>query len=69
LTLQNRQLDFVIKNSLENISGDQVKENIGLANLRRQLELLYSEFELLAEYESNAFKASLKVNLASHVKN
>ena len=69
LTLQNRQLVFVIKNSIENISGNEVKENIGLANLRRQLELLYSEFELLAEYESNAFKASLKVNLASHVKN
>ena len=69
LTLQNRQLVFVIKNSLENISANEVKENIGLANLRRQLELLYSEFELLAEYESNAFKASLKVNLASHVKN
>lgn len=69
LSVQNRQLLFIIKNSLEAVGGDDVKENIGLANLRRQLELLYKDFELSANYDANTFKASLKVNLASHVKN
>ena len=67
LSVQNRQLVFVIKNSSENIPDEKVKENIGLTNLRRQLELLYREYELSANYEANVFKATLKINLASHV--
>ena len=66
LSVNNRQLVFVITNSAEMMTED-VKENIGLSNLRRQLELLYQEFELTAKHESNGFKATLKVNLASHV--
>jgi two-component system, LytTR family, sensor kinase len=67
LSVQNRQLVFTIKNSSENTADEKVKENIGLTNLRRQLELLYKTFELSANYEANAFKATLKINLASHV--
>jgi LytS/YehU family sensor histidine kinase len=67
LSVQNRRLNFTIKNSSENTTGDEVKESIGLSNLRRQLELLYKEFELLARYEANTFTAILKINLASHV--
>src|SRR5687767_9115880 len=66
LSVNNRQLVFVITNSAEMMTED-VKENIGLSNLRRQLELLYQEFELTTKHESNGFKATLKVNLASHV--
>ena len=69
LSVQNRMLVFVIKNSSENITKENMKENIGLTNLRRQLELLYTQYELTANYEVRSFKASLKVNLASHVKN
>jgi len=67
LSVQNRQLNFVITNSIENISEEKVKENIGLSNLRRQLELLYKQFDLSVTYEGNTFKATLKINLASHV--
>ena len=67
LSVNNRLLSFVIKNSATNAEGDGVVENIGLRNLRRQLELLYGEYELTTKFEENTFKASLKVNLASHV--
>jgi two-component system LytT family sensor kinase len=69
LSLQKRQLEFVIRNSSENTIEDKVKENIGLSNLRRQLELLYSEYELTTGYDGNGFRSTLKVNLASNVKN
>jgi len=68
LSVSNRQLVFVIRNSVENVhAGQNVKANIGLANLRRQLELLYREYDLSAGHEGDTFKATLKVNLASHV--
>jgi LytS/YehU family sensor histidine kinase len=66
LSVNNRQLVFVITNSAETVT-EEVKENIGLSNLRRQLELLYQEFELTAKHVPDGFKATLKVNLASHV--
>src|SRR5688572_14474600 len=64
LSVNNRLLSFVIRNSAANTDGEDVVENIGLRNLRRQLELLYGEYELTTKYEGNEFKASLKVNLA-----
>ncbi|MEO8413327.1 MAG: histidine kinase [Ginsengibacter sp.] len=68
LSVNNRQLAFVVKNSTEIfIAETGVKENIGLANLRRQLELLYTDFDLSVRQQESIFKASLKINLASHV--
>jgi two-component system, LytTR family, sensor kinase len=68
LTVKNRQLLFVVKNSTEDHSGEaSVRENIGLSNLRRQLQLLYKEYDLFVQQEQSRFIASLKINLASHV--
>lgn len=68
LSIRNRQLDFFVKNSTgEAVADEKVKENIGLSNLRRQLELLYKEYDLSARQGENIFTASLKINLASHV--
>lgn len=68
LSVNKRQLAFIVKNSAESFSGDgTVKENIGLSNLRRQLELLYSDYSLSAQQREAAFIATLKINLASHV--
>lgn len=59
---------FVVENSSENLSQEKdVKENIGLSNLRRQLELLYANYELSVQQNESVFTASLKINLASHV--
>lgn len=68
LSVNARQLEFFVKNSTENFSDEQsVKENIGLSNLRRQLELLYKDFNLSVQQGESVFTASLKINLASHV--
>jgi two-component system, LytTR family, sensor kinase len=66
LSIKNRQLMFVIKNSSEQFS-ESVKENIGLSNLRRQLELLYTNFNLAVQQGDAVFTTTLKINLASHV--
>ena len=68
LSVKNRQLSFVVKNSVEAFPVEQsVKENIGLSNLRRQLELLFTEFNLSVQQGDSVFTATLKINLASHV--
>lgn len=68
LSIKNKQLTFVVKNSNErNHEERSVKENIGLSNLRRQLELQYKEFSLSIEQGESVFTTSLKINLASHV--
>ena len=68
LSVKNRQLAFFVKNSFDGISGEQkVKENIGLSNLRRQLELLYTDYDLSVQQSESEFTATLKINLGSHV--
>ena len=68
LSIRNRLLLFVIKNSSErSAANDGVKENIGLSNLRRQLELLYTGYSLTVEQTASIFTTTLKINLASHV--
>ena len=68
LSVRARQLQFVVKNSAELAStDDRVKESIGLTNLRRQLQLLYTEYNLSVYHRESIFTATLKINLASHV--
>jgi len=67
LSLKERQLHFTVKNSAETTpENNDVKENIGLSNLRRQLELQYSDFSLSVQRGQNDFTAALQINLASH---
>ncbi len=66
LSIKNRQLMFVVKNSSEQFS-ERVKENIGLSNLRRQLELLYKDYNLSVQQGASMFTSILKINLGSHV--
>ena len=67
LSVKHRQLTFVVKNSTEDITEHSVKENIGLSNLRRQLQLLYTDYDLSVQPDKSVFIATLKINLASHV--
>ena len=68
LSVNKRQLNFVVKNSTEEFNPEEtVRENIGLSNLRRQLELLYKDYDLSVQQGHSLFTASLKINLASHV--
>jgi sensor histidine kinase YesM len=68
LSLNKRLLSFIVKNSMEAFPDEPpIKENIGLSNLRRQLELLYTDYNLSVQHGESVFTASLKINLASHV--
>lgn len=67
LSIKNRQLLFIVKNSTgDSDSNNKTKENIGLSNLRRQLELLYTDYNLEVLQGDFIFTATLKINLASH---
>jgi two-component system LytT family sensor kinase len=65
LQVRNRHLTFVVKNSTE--SAPPVQEGIGLSNLRRQLQLLYTDYGLSAIQEKSTFVTTLKINLSTHV--
>jgi two-component system, LytTR family, sensor kinase len=68
LSVNKRQLAFFVENSTEEFPGEaSVRENIGLSNLRRQLELLYTDYNLSVQQRESVFTATLKINLASHV--
>jgi two-component system, LytTR family, sensor kinase len=68
LSVNKRQLKLTIKNSTEPFSGERtVKESIGLSNLRRQLELLFTDYNLSVQQRESDFTAVLKINLSSHV--
>ena len=65
LSVGKRQLALVVKNSSPAITEN--RENIGLSNLRRQLELQYTDFTLEHHREPGSYTASLTINLSSHV--
>jgi two-component system, LytTR family, sensor kinase len=68
LSVKKRLLTFVVKNSAEALELQaRVKESIGLSNLKRQLQLLYTDYELVVQPGDSVFTATLKINLASHV--
>jgi two-component system, LytTR family, sensor kinase len=68
IQVKNRILELIVKNSTEPVyEVKKVKENIGLSNLRRQLELLYKEYQLNVDHRESEFIAFLRINLASHV--
>ncbi len=68
LSVDEKQLLLVVKNSIDEFHYDPViKENIGLSNLRRQLVLLYRDYNLSVKKDSGLFEASLTINLNSHV--
>jgi two-component system, LytTR family, sensor kinase len=66
MTLQNGILEFYIENTKEQNGKKHNDENIGLTNVRRQLELLYKEHEVSIICEAAVFKVSLKVNLRQY---
>jgi len=69
MTLLNSNLSFAIENNKEENPAGKPTYNIGLGNLKRQLELLYSEHSLDVQCEQNLFKVLLSINLNSYAKN
>ncbi len=70
LTVQKEKLRFSIRNSVvQNDSPNTIKENIGLTNLRRQLSLLFTDYQLDLQRTADSFTANLTINLTSYAKN
>jgi two-component system, LytTR family, sensor kinase len=68
LVVNKRQFKLVVENSTGVGDGRAaVTENIGLSNLRRQLELLFKSFDLSFKKNESVFTATLLINLTSHV--
>ena len=68
LALVNGYLTFVVENTKEPGPENTVKENIGLTNVKRQLELMYSDYNLQVQNETDIFRIVLTVNLKSYAK-
>ncbi|HYF33366.1 MAG TPA: histidine kinase [Chitinophagaceae bacterium] len=68
LQLADGNLTFTVENTKEATTEAIIKENIGLANVKRQLELLYKEHNLHIENQANLFRVVVTVNLKSYAK-
>ena len=66
LRLQNGLLQFDVRNSKDETDGNEVLENIGLSNVRRQLQLMYKDYDLKIENLPNVFSVKLSLNLNSN---
>lgn len=60
-------LNFTVENSSENNLRHSGAKNIGLYNVRRQLELMYKDFNLDVQNGGKTFKVHLTLNLNNHV--
>ena len=68
LNVKQMQLLFTVRNSVEDTTPVQeLKENIGLSNLRKQLALLYNDYDLSVGQDKSVFASTLRINLASNV--
>jgi LytS/YehU family sensor histidine kinase len=67
MQLQKNILHFSIENTKESRENNS-NGNIGLSNVRRQLELMYKDYEMQVQNQDTVFKVCLKLNLQSHAK-
>jgi len=67
--LRDGILKFCVKNTKENNGHERKGMNIGLNNVKRQLELLYSEYDMQVINEDAEFTVLLTINLNSYAKN
>jgi two-component system, LytTR family, sensor kinase len=68
LKLNDGRLHFVVENTKEPVAESKMKESIGLSNVKRQLELMYKEYNLQIENRETLFKVVLTINLRSYAK-
>ncbi len=67
LQVKNGYLKFIVENSKDSSPESELIENIGLKNLRRQLELLYTQYKLQLHNEENSFHVELDIDLNSYL--
>jgi len=66
--LQQGLLTFNIENTKENDAAPEIKDNIGLRNVRRQLELMYKQYDLQLQNKPHIFSVHLTINCNSYAK-
>lgn len=67
LELNNHKIKFEVENSKEEMShNNKTEKNIGLKNIKRQLELTYPSHELYISNQINHYKIILKINLKTN---
>ncbi len=66
LKLNDGLLQFDISNSKDETEVNEVQENIGLSNVRRQLQLMYMDYDLKIKSLENTFNVRLTLNLNSN---
>ncbi|MGZ3950814.1 MAG: sensor histidine kinase [Flavisolibacter sp.] len=69
LQLKESILKFSVKNTKENTTEECKDSAIGLNNVKRQLQLLYTEYEIQVVNEASVFIVLLTINLKSYAKN
>lgn len=60
-------LNFEIENTKDNSVHENSSVNIGLVNVKRRLELTYSDYKIDVHNNNDTFKVNLSVNLNSYV--
>ncbi len=69
LTIFKGRLTLIIENNKEDEKNIlNTNDPIGLGNIRRQLELIYNDYEMHVDNQQKTFKVTLNVNLKSHGK-
>ncbi|WP_310556014.1 histidine kinase [Flavobacterium sp.] len=63
LKVENNELFFQVDNTFEYVSENEIRDGIGLKNLKRQLELMYPGFVLNTATEGVVFKSRLQLFL------
>jgi hypothetical protein len=66
LKLNSGLLQFDITNSKDETEVDEIQESIGLSNVRRQLQLMYKDYDLKIKNLGNTFNVRLTLNLNSN---
>lgn len=61
--LAGGRLDFMIENAKDETAAAPGRDRIGLGNIRRQLQLMYSEYDMKTENCPGTFKVMLTINL------
>ncbi len=62
-------LHFCIRNNAEQQKPTQPVPKIGLSNTRRQLELIYKDYEIETGFTADVYTVDLKINLNSNGEN
>jgi LytS/YehU family sensor histidine kinase len=67
IRVERGRLTYAVENSKDDGTRELSNKNIGLANVRRRLELTYKDYSLDIKEEAHSYRVNLSLNLESHV--